>query len=527
MVIFSLLMLAGMIGLIVVKGLGHFWPQELIQITTASGDTFLAEVSEHETAPAAEDGKEILRTKYEIGSRDVYALEFRWIDDSAIVTKTRPDSAVAFERTANGDMFAYLASLHDETGEIAIAPHERFARLVVMSKGAARTAGEIRSLEEQIAQRYRPLNEAGQLLGAARLPQRLETAEGVRRADQLKARADSIRAALQPKVEALHERIEALRAVDRQRFAAVRLADGTERSVALSEIVRAWQPNRMSFGQKAGHYAMGLWSFVSDPPREANTGGGILPAIYGTVLMVLLMTIAVVPLGVVSALYLHEYARDTWFLRAVRLAVNNLAGVPSIVFGVFGLGFFIYFVGAGIDRAFFSEYLPSPTFGTGGILWASLTLSLLTVPVVIVATEEGLAAVPRAYREGSLALGATKFQTIRKIVIPYAMPGILTGVILAVSRGAGEVAPLMVTGVVPLVSDYPITSEFPFLYLNRKFMHLGFHVYDVGFQSPNVEAVKPLVYSTTFVLIVLVVLLNATAIILRNRLRGRFKGSTV
>ena len=266
---------------------------------------------------------------------------------------------------------------------------------------------------------------------------------------------------------------------------------------------------------------------MSQWPREANTGGGIFPAIFGTILMVLLMTLAVVPLGVIAALYLHEYAKDSWFLRVVRLAVNNLAGVPSIVFGVFGLGFFIYILGGSIDRLLFSDYLPSPTFGTGGILWASLTLALLTVPVVIVATEEGLSAVPRAYRDGSLALGATRFQTLWKIVIPYAMPGILTGVILAVSRGAGEVAPLMLTGVVPLVSDFAVDGTLPFFHLERKFMHLGFHIYDVGFQSPNVEAVKPLVYSTTLVLIALVVLLNAVAIILRNRLRARARGSSV
>jgi phosphate transport system permease protein len=229
-----------------------------------------------------------------------------------------------------------------------------------------------------------------------------------------------------------------------------------------------------------------------------------------------------VPFGVVAAIYLREYAKAGALVRLVRIAVNNLAGVPSIVLGVFGLGFFVYLVGGAIDRAFYPERLPSPTFGTGGILWASLTLGLLTVPVVIVAAEEALAAVPRSMREASLAVGATKFQTILRVVLPAAAPGILTGLILAMARGAGEVAPLMITGVVKLAPDLPIDGIFPFIHLERKFMHLGFHIYDVGFQSPNVEAAKPMVYATAILLLAIVVLLNLTAIIVRNRLKKRY-----
>ena len=190
-----------------------------------------------------------------------------------------------------------------------------------------------------------------------------------------------------------------------------------------------------------------------------------------------------------------------------------------------GLGFFVYFVGGFIDQTFYPERLPTPTFGTGGILWAALTLSLLTVPVVIVAAEEALAAVPRSMREASLATGATKFQTILRVVLPASAPGILTGLILAMARGAGEVAPLMITGVVKLAPDLPLDGTFPFLHLERKFMHLGFHIYDVGFQSPNVEAAKPMVYATAVLLLVIVVLLNLTAIIVRNRLRKRYQTS--
>jgi phosphate transport system permease protein len=304
-------------------------------------------------------------------------------------------------------------------------------------------------------------------------------------------------------------------------------ANGREKQIAVGQIVRALRPNEMGVWQKSWIYLVNVWAALSTEPREANTEGGIFPAIFGTVLMVIIMSLAVVPFGVLAALYLREYARQGAMVRLVRIAVNNLAGVPSIVFGVFGLGFFIYAIGGTLDTLFFPERLPTPTFGTGGILWASLTLALLTVPVVIVSTEEGLAAVPREFREGSLALGATKLETMLKVVIPSALPGILTGLILAMARAAGEVAPLMLTGVVKLAPALPLDGSWPFFHFDRKFMHLGFHIYDVGFQSPNVEAAKPMVYITTLVLITVVILLNLTAIVLRNHLRKKYAGSVL
>jgi phosphate transport system permease protein len=307
----------------------------------------------------------------------------------------------------------------------------------------------------------------------------------------------------------------------------ISVAGDLEKEVLLGGIVRIYQPNLMSIPGKLGFYASKVWEFIAEDPRESNTEGGVFPAIFGTVMMVMIMSVAVAPLGVLAALYLREYAKQGTFVSAVRIAVNNLAGVPSIVFGVFGVGFFIYFVGGTIDQLFYPESLPTPTFGTGGILWASLTLALLTVPVVIVATEEGLAAIPGGMREASYALGATKFETTLRVVIPSVMPSILTGLILAMARAAGEVAPLMLTGVVKLAPALPIDGFWPFLHLERKFMHLGFHIYDVGFQSPNIEAARPMVYTTATLLLLIVVLLNLAAITLRNRLRKKYATSAV
>jgi phosphate transport system permease protein len=304
-------------------------------------------------------------------------------------------------------------------------------------------------------------------------------------------------------------------------------SSGIQKEIPLDVVLRAIHPNKMGFWARMGLFLKRNLEFITENPRESNTEGGVFPAIFGTVLMVFLMTLFVTPLGVLAALYLREYSKGGWFVRSVRVAVNNLAGVPSIVFGIFGLGFFVYLVGGSLDSLFFSDKLPSPTFGTGGILWGSLTLALLTIPVVIVATEEGLAAVPGLARQGSYALGATKFETMWKVVLPGAAPGILTGVILAIARAAGEVAPLMIVGMVKLAPDLPLDGEFPFVHLERKFMHLGFYIYDLGFQSPNVEASLPMVYATAFLLVLLVTVLNLFAIIVRNRLRRKYASSAV
>jgi phosphate transport system permease protein len=343
-------------------------------------------------------------------------------------------------------------------------------------------------------------------------------------ADLEQALAEQARVAREAEVE-FHEvrsRIDRLNAENARHVLLCTTADGKTKRIPLEEIVRAVPANRLGTGARLGVYASRWGEFLADEPREANSEGGVMPAIFGTVVMTLIMSLLVVPFGVLAALYLREYSKGGPLVSLVRIAINNLAGVPSIVFGVFGLGFFCYTVGASIDQLLFEEFLPVPTFGKGGLMWASFTLALLTLPVVIVATEEALAAVPRSMREGSYACGASKWQTIRRIVLPRAMPGIMTGMILAIARGAGEVAPLMLVGAVKLAPELPVDGTFPFVHGERSFMHLGFHIYDVGFQSQNSEAAKPLVFTTTLLLIGLVVLLNVVAIWVRSRLRRKF-----
>ena len=298
---------------------------------------------------------------------------------------------------------------------------------------------------------------------------------------------------------------------------------GQQVTLPLNQMLDIWYPNQMSLGEKLVRWSQQAWKFLSDDPRESNSEGGVFPAMFGTVLMVLIMSVVVMPLGVVAAIYLHEYARNNAFTRLIRVAVINLAGVPSIVYGVFGLGFFVYTLGGSIDSLFYAERLPAPTFGTPGLLWSALTLAVLTLPVVIVATEEGLARIPSSVRNGSLALGATQFETMWRIVLPMASPAIITGLILAVARAAGEVAPLMLVGAVKLASSLPVDSQFPFLHLERKFMHLGFHIYDVGFQTTNIESARPLVYATSFLLVTVIIGLNLTAISIRNNLREKYR----
>ncbi|RMI15344.1 MAG: phosphate ABC transporter permease PstA [Calditrichaeota bacterium] len=525
----SLGMVAWIVGIILVKGLGFFWPRDLRQVTLKDGTVYLGEFwEEHTDFITDAQGQELRDEQFQlkIGNRDIYGRDFVWIHRADVVGEEHPLQAVTIERMEYGNFYGYIRSLQWDSLQVS-ADEAGFAEKLAGAFAAAhRNKSALDALQREITRLTEPLTRLHREISLLEIEPEAATPAGQQKLSALRQRATRLEEEIAPAYLRLNEELERLTILDRALTITVETADGQSKTLYLSQIVRYFYPNRMGAVQKVGHYLGKVWEFLSAEPRESNTEGGIFPAIFGTVMMVLLMSIAVVPFGVLAAIYLNEYARQGTIIRLIRLSVNNLAGVPSIVFGVFGLGFFIYMVGGSIDQLFFSDRLPEPTFGTGGILWASLTLALLTLPVVVVATEEGLLAVPRANKEGALALGATKWQMIRKIVLPNAMPGILTGLILAISRGAGEVAPLMITGVVKLAPTLPLDTEFPFFHLDRKFMHLGFHIYDVGFQSPNVEAAKPMVYSTALLLIVLVVLLNLTAIFFRNRLRRKLKGAT-
>lgn len=514
-----LLMIVGLVALILVNGLQQFWPSNLTELELKDGQKVLGEIWNREEIPGKfTEGEQQHRIRVKVGNRDLYSLDFRWVDEADIVKRTEPAGAYSLEREEWGNFYGYFHAIKSD-GQVVTKDSQEGWKLL------HKTLNDQEVLHSQIAEIEKDaIGDINYELENLRLDIRGITTGSDTTSVRVQAELAEKRAEIQER-QTRYERKEAeLRTLYESAESDVLTmtsADGREKDIKIFDIVRAIRPNDMSVVGKSGTYLGKVWEFVSGEPRESNTEGGIFPAIFGTVMLVIIMSIAVVPLGVLAAVYLREYARQGFWVRAIRIAVNNLAGVPSIVYGIFGLGFFIYAIGGTIDKLFYSAALPTPTFGTGGILWASLTLALLTVPVVIVATEEGLAAVPREIREGSLALSATKFETLWRIVVPSAMPGILTGMILAIARAAGEVAPLMITGVVKLAPSLPLDDRFPFLHLDRKFMHLGFHIYDVGFQSPNVEAAIPMVYSTTLLLLMIVVLLNVFAIYIRNRLKKK------
>jgi phosphate transport system permease protein len=303
----------------------------------------------------------------------------------------------------------------------------------------------------------------------------------------------------------------------------LRLDNNEVVSIAISNVHKLYQPNKLTYWQAIGYSMNQVYVFLTDSPKQASTAGGVFPAIFGTLLMVIIMAVLVTPFGAISAIYLHEYAPDNKLTSVIRICVSNMAAVPSVVYGVFGLGFFVYTLGGSIDSLFYSQKLPSPTFGSPGLLWASLTMGILTLPVVIVATEEGLSRVPSNLRTGALALGATKYETIIKVVLPMASPGILTGVILAIARAAGEVAPLILVGAVKFAPTLPIDSTFPFVHLERQFMHLGVFIYDGAFHNQIQSQVSSLMFATCMLLLLIVILLNLSAIILRNKLRQKYE----
>ena len=516
----GLVMVATLLSVILWNGIEVFWPKRIVELTVNENGKEVhigGEIIQRRNKPIQSDGKIHAEIQIFTGNKEVYGQGFRFVDVDDVIKESTPSRVMRVERMTYGNAIGKPVRLKIVGGEPIPADDARFdARLHEAITEVAARRDEILHIEEQL------IGSISRQIAAKEID--IKTATRRNELAVVSAAKEEI-ATLSQQSTALAVKSRDLRKRQNENSLEMVLFSGEKKSITMGNVVDVTFSNELSWFGRAGAFVTNLWRFMVEKPREANSEGGIWPAIFGTFVMTLLMSVAVTPVGVVAAIYLREYAKQGPFVRMVRIAVNNLAGVPSIVFGVFGLGFFVYIVGGNIDNLFFSDKLPTPTFGTGGILWAALTMALMTVPVVIVATEESIAAVPRGAREGSLACGASKWQTIQRVVLPASIPGILTGLILAMARGAGEVAPLMLVGVVKLAPTLPLDSIYPFFHLDQKFMHLGFHIYDLGFQSPDSEAAKPMVFATTFFLIMLVMVLNLGAIILRERIRRRFATS--
>jgi phosphate transport system permease protein len=523
----ALCMVAGLLVLVCCQGGRSFWPQPVVLLETQGGAKLLGELAGSEPergASAAADQPGSKRRLVRIGNFELTGNHYQWVRDSEVASESEPPWALVLERQTWGRFYGVPAEFVLR-GEVQATEPEAVWKLY--EKHHPGVLGRARERERL---KHEETGRINQRLEQSRLELReIELERGVDSSQWQRAQAASAEQerAAQDEFGRIRSVIEAIDEVNARYQMTLVTGDGVRKTLRLDEIVRAYPANQLGFSGKLGIYADRWGEFLTDDPREANSEGGVFPALFGTVAMTLIMSLIVAPFGVLAALYLREYARPGLLVSCVRIAINNLAGVPSVVFGVFGLGFFCYVLGASIDQLFYASSLPNPTFGKGGLLWASLTLALLTLPVVIVPTEEALAAVPGSMREGSYACGATQWQTIRRIVLPRAMPGIMTGMILALARGAGEVAPLMLVGAAKLAAELPIDTHAPFVHPERSFMHLGFHIFDLGFQSQNSEASRPMVYTTTLLLIALVTTLNLLAIWIRARLRRRFQGVTI
>ena len=520
--IIGLGMVIGLLSLVIVNGITVFWAPQVPVAQVDDGRTLIGQLAQRRVRAGSPADNPRYELQYQVGLRELNGNSYLWVDEAKIKSESFPADVLGLERVENGPAFVRPQTLRKSDGKVIAATDAGFEDAFQAEVAAAAVVRE--KLIEITRHRIGDVN--GEM-DKARVA--LRRAEDLKLADEVEARRRQI-AGLEERFATLQA--EAKKVVEGGAVASLVSKDASNREVVvpLTQVIRAWFPNRLDTWGRVKLFFSRLGEFVFDEPREANTEGGLMPAIFGTLVMTVFMSLMVTPFGVITAIYLREYAQQGAVLRIVRISVNNLAGVPSIVFGVFGLGFFVYVLGGSIDQLFFADQLKynnnTPVFGTGGLLWCSLTLALMTLPVVIVATEEALAAVPRGMREASLATGASKWQTIRDILLPASAPGILTGVILAMARGAGEVAPLMLVGVVKLAPTLPFDGSAPFLHMDRKFMHLGFHVYDLGFQSPDSDAARPMVFATTLLLIFLVVCLNIGAITIRNRLRARFKGAS-
>lgn len=526
----SLLALLGIVLLLAGQGMRYFWPAPVylfeLKQTGAGPVSVIGEIYQQQSIPRQQleqagvvlppqAGETVTRYLIKTGNREIQGQDFHRLLDSDIQQRTQPKKLLVLDRQHNGMAYGFLAGMLDN-GQPLVGNDlaQELQKRIPIIQGLVSQSKDIQ---------FRQINMLNQQLEALRRQKkRLQMTGSLDSKSQ-----DSIDAEwgeLQRRHQVMMEKLRGLQTEENRYTLLLRDMNGQIHPMSLSQINRAWYPNDMSFGQKLRHWLAQVHKFLTDNPRNASSEGGVLPAIFGTVLMVILMSIIVMPLGVIAAVYLHEYAGKNWLTRMIRISVVNLAGVPSIVYGVFGLGFFVYFIGGSLDKLFYPEALPNPTFGTPGVLWAALTLALLTLPVVIVATEEGLSRIPASLRQGSQALGASKAETLWHIVLPMAAPAMITGLILAVARAAGETAPLMLVGVVKSAPLLPVDGVFPFLHLERKFMHLSFQIYDMAFQSPNVEAARPLVFATALLLVIIVVGLNLAAIGIRHHLREKYRG---
>lgn len=512
-----LIAVLGVVSLIGWKGLSYFWPAPLyeFEIETAQGKTrFYGQIYDREQVPTLqliEAGVDLkdphlpMQTRWliRIGNRENEVHDFISVLKQDILFYRASPDFVVIERQHNGFLYglprAYIENNIKKSAKFSHQTAYDFQQYIEQLKSQLDQIKlvQLKRLNHQIKQL-----EVKNNLDSSQMD-KIENLKVERY--QLTQKQDELENAL------VHTQIQIL---DRFNQAI---------TVSAEQMIDFWFPNQMTLIEKVLHWFQQVKYFVMESPREGHSEGGVFPAIFGTVLMVLLMSIVVMPLGVLAAVYLHEYARKNTFTRLMRIAIVNLAGVPSIVYGVFGLGFFVYFLGGNIDALFYADVMPRPTFGTPGLLWSSLTLAILTLPVVIVSTEEGLARIPMSMRQASFALGATKAETLRQIILPMTSPAMMTGLILAIARAAGEVAPLMLVGVVKIAPTLPFDTHFPYLHLDRKFMHLGYHIYDAGFQSSNSESVRPLVYATSFLLMTVIVSLNLTAISIRHHLREKYR----
>ena len=520
----SLISVLGLLWLIASRGLSYFWPAQIVQFEMLDEhgvkSVVIGEIYDRESIPTEQlahttikldpNQETVERLLIKTGNRELVSLDFRWLLVPQIIKQSTPENLVVIERRTNGNFYGVIETLKLD-GEVV-----ELSQLTVLLE-------RVEYFQEQIDDLQKAdIGAINYQLERLRLKERKHLLDDSLTIDLSQGITEETNT-LKAQYTQLEKKLMALRHEIARDQLTVRAMDGQVVTINFEDVLAVTFNNQLSTFDKVGLFFSQIGGFIVDDPREANTEGGVFPAIFGTVLMVLLMTVIVSPFGVIAAIYLHEYAGNNALTKLLRISVINLAGVPSIVYGVFGLGFFVYMVGGSLDQLFYSETLPSPTFGTPGVMWSAITLAILTLPVVIVSTEEGLSRIPSAMRHGSLALGATKAETLWRIILPIASPAIMTGIILAIARAAGEVAPLMLVGVVKMAPNLPLDGNFPFLHLDRKFMHLGFHIYDVGFQSPNVEAARPLVYATAFLLITIIVALNMTAVSIRNKLREKYK----